>query len=201
MPNRPIRLALLSAVLAACGPWVIEQPTPMPPPPSTEASVASEAGLLAERLGLDARRFVTTEDGQVYVDEFEGDLLLLLSRHGNPDVAEVLARAEVEPLPSGAAGGSMFAVRCPRTELDVRYYVFGEDTGGTTRQMQGLDALGGDVVDGLWLMAILDEEIASEQRWSIVDAQGRLTTGGTGAFFEGDAASNPDHSTVCALVH
>lgn len=198
MRNRSILPAMLASALAGCGPWVIEQPTPIP---SVEASatVAPQLGLLAERHELDPRRFVTTEDGFVYVDEFEGDLLLLLSRHGNPDVAEVLARTQVEPLPSGAAGGSMFGVRCPRAGLDVRYYVFGEDTSGTAKEMRGLDALGGEVVDGLWLMAILDEEIAPEQRWSVLDAQGRLTTGGTGAFFEADAATN--HSTVCELVH
>ena len=202
MRNRWILAAMLAAVLTACGPWVIEQPTPMPTPaPSVGAGVAPEIGLLAERFGLDPRRFVTTEDGFVYVDEFEGDLLLLLSRDGNPIVTEVLARAEVEPLPSGATGGNSFAVRCPRAGLEVRYYVFGEDSSGTTREMRGLEALGGEVVDGMWLLAIIDEGIAPDQRWSVLDAQGRLTTEGIGAFFEGDAASSSDHSTLCELVH
>lgn len=199
MLNVRILLAMVAAVLSACGPWVIEQPTPAPIA-STEATAAPQVALLAERLDFDPRRFVTTEDGIIYVDEFEGDLLLLLSRHGNPDVAEVLARAPRQELVDSAFVS--LAVVCPRAGLEVRYYLFGQDSRDITRVMSGLEAVGGDVVDGLWVVPILDDEIEPEQEWVVRDALGLGTIeSGTGAFFHPDEAPSDEHDTLCTVVH
>jgi hypothetical protein len=200
VPNRRILASVLAAVLAGCGPWVIEQPVPTPIA-SVEAPVAPQLALLAERFEIDPERFLAMDDGFVFVIESGDELQLLLSRPGNPDAVDVLARTEVEPLASNVSRVSMFTVVCPAADLNVRYYLFGQDTNTLPKVMQGLDAVGGAVVDGLWVMAVLEDEIHPDQRWSILDAAGRPSSGGTGAIFGTDATGTTSDSTLCEIPH
>jgi hypothetical protein len=170
--RRQLGSGLLALVLPACGPWIIEQPTQ--PPSSPTASVAPDQEArrgVAEMFDVDPSALVATEDGFVFVARLGDELHLLLSREGATENVEVLARV-VDDLPPDASGGSSFAVVCPAGSLGVRYYLFGQDTREVTRVTRGLSGIGGEVIDGLWLLAITDDEIAPEQRWEVVDPLG-----------------------------
>lgn len=185
--RRQVILLVILAALVACGPWII---TP-----------EDHRALLAERFELDEEVFVATDDGLVFVVESGDELHLLLSRDGNAEI-EILARVERHEVPEGTSSLSSHAVACPDGAINVRYYLFGQDTREMTRMMIGLDAIGGQVVDGLWLMAIRDDEIAPDQRWEIRDALGIAPMeSGTGAFFRQDGPRDDGPSTLCQAVH
>lgn len=204
--NGPMRarpaLTLMLMVLAGCGPWVITPETPAPSQAASVAAFADARTSLATRFELDERAFVATADGLVFVVETGDELHLLLSRAGNTEEVEVLARVERHEVPEGTSSGSSHVVACPDGVMRVRYYLFGQDTRETTRTMIGLEAIGGDVVDGLWVMAILGEEIAPEQQWEIRDALGIASMErGTGALFQMDGAREDEQSTLCESLH
>ncbi len=204
MRRQAILLVILAA-LTACGPWIItpETPeTPETPAGASAAEFADERALLAEQFELDELAFVATDDGLVFVVESGDELHLLLSRDGNTEEIEILARVERHEVPEGTSSVSSHVVACPDGAINVRYYLFGQDTREMTRTMIGLDAMGGQVVDGLWLMAIRDDEIAPDQRWEIRDALGIAPMeSGTGAFFRQDGPRDDGSSTLCQAVH
>ena len=184
--RRQVILLVILAALAACGPWTI---TP-----------EDHRALLAEQFELDELAFVATDDGLVFVVESGDELHLLLSRDGNTEEIEILARVERHEVPEETSSVSSHVVACPDGAINVRY--FGQDTREMTRTMIGLDAIGGQVVDGLWLMAIRDDEIAPDQRWEVRDALGIAPMeSGTGAFFQSDRPPNDGQSTLCQAVH
>lgn len=186
--SRQVILLVILAALVACGPWII---TP-----------EDHRALLAEQFELDELAFVATDDGLVFVVESGDELHLLLSRAGNTEEIEILARVERHEVPEGTSSLSSHVVACPDVAINVRYYLFGQDTRDMTRTMIGLDAIGGQVVDGLWLIAIRDDEIAPDQRWEIRDALGiAVMESGTGAFFQSDRPPDDGQSTLCQSVH
>lgn len=197
-------LALLPALalMAGCGPWIITPPTSAPAATATASTWADAVEVLAERFDLDERAFVTTADGLVFVADRGDELQLLLSRAGNTEQIEILATVQRPDTPDDSSGFSSFVVACPEGATNVRYYLFGEDTGDLARTMTGLDAVGGEVVDGRWLMAIVNDEIAPDQRWEIRDALGTtLLQSGTGALFLSDEEVEGGQSTLCRSVH
>ena len=203
--RRQVILLVILAGLTACGPWIItpERPeTPETPADASAAGFADERALLAERFELDEQALVATEDGLVFVVESGDELHLLLSRDGNTEEIETLARVERREIPEGTSSVSSHVIACPDVAINVRYYLFGQDTREMTRTMIGLDAIGGQVVDGLWLMAIREDEIAPDQRWEIRDALGIASMeSGTGAFFQSDRPPNDGQTTLCQSVH
>ena len=200
--RRQVILLVILAGLTACGPWIITPETPETPADASAAGFADERALLAERFELDEQAFVATEDGLVFVVESGDELHLLLSRDGNTEEIETLARLERREIPEGTSSVSSHVIACPDVAINVRYYLFGQDTREMTRMMIGLDAIGGQVVDGLWLMAIRDDQIAPDQRWEVRDALGIAPMeGGTGAFFQSDRPPNDGQSTLCQAVH
>jgi hypothetical protein len=204
MRRQSILLVIL-AELTACGPWIIKperSETPETPADASAAGFADERALLAERLELDEQAFLATDDGFVFVVESGDELHLLLSRAGNTEEMEILARVERREIPEETSSVSSHVVACPDGAINVRYYLFGQDTSYRTRRMFGLEAIGGQVVDGLWLMAILDDEIAPDQRWEIRDALGIAPMeSGTGAFFLPDSPRGDGPSTLCEAIH
>ncbi len=169
---------------------------------ASAAEFADGRALLAERFELDEEAFVATDDGLVFVVESGDELHLLLSRAGNTEEIEILARVERHEVSEGTSSLSSHVVAWPDGAFNGRYYLFGQDTREMTRTMIGLDAIGGQVVDGLWLMAIRDDEIAPDQRWEIRDALGIAPMeSGTGAFFQSDRPPDDGQSTLCQAVH
>lgn len=193
---------LLAVVLAACGPWIIEQPTPSPSAPTPSVGPDEEARrVVAEMLDVEPSALVATEDGFVFVARIGDELRLLLSRDGATGIIDVLARV-VDDLPPDASGGSSFAVVCPGGSLHVRYYLFGQDTREVTKVLTGLTALGGEVIDGLWLLAITDDEIAAGQRWEVVDPLGMAGfQSGSGELFVADGETIGEGDSVLCEVN
>ncbi|MEO7295550.1 MAG: hypothetical protein ABIZ57_05365 [Candidatus Limnocylindria bacterium] len=202
MRARLILLAILGAV-AGCGPWIITPETPSPSAQPSEPAFADERAVLAARFELDPRAFVPTPDGLVFVVEAGDELHLLLSRAGNTQELDVLARVERFDIADNASGGSSKPVACSAGTLRVRYYLFGQDTRQITKTMIGLEALGGEVIDGLWVMPILDEKIAADQPWEIRDSLGIAPIeSGIGAHFLADGTGDDGRSTLCeSLIH
>ena len=201
MRARLILLTILG-VVAGCGPWIITPETPSPSAPPSEPAFADERAVLAARFDLDPRAFVPTPDGLVFVVEAGDELHLLLSRRGNTQELDVLARVERFEIADNASGGGSNPVACAAGTLEVRYYLFGQDTRQITMTMIGLEALGGEVIDGLWVMPILNDEIGPAQPWEIRDGLGIAPMeSGTGAHFLTDAAGGDGASTLCDAVH
>lgn len=200
-------VAVATALLAGCGPWIIEQPPPMPtaePSPSSPDEAARAR--LAAIWELDPRAIVSTADGFVFVVRApagDDELHLLLSRAAESEHLDILARVETPSIPEGVSGGGSFAVVCPENAgLEVRHYLFGQDTREVTRVMEGLTALGGEVVDGLWVLAITDDEIAPDQPWRIVDPLGMAPMeSGTGRLFQADGETAGDPGDLCQVTH
>ena len=49
--------------------------------------------------------------------------------------------------------------------------------------LQGLDAEGGQVVEGAWALVLREKDLTPDQmRWQFVDAFGRVVDSGTGIF-------------------
>lgn len=184
---RRVSTGVLATVLAGCGPWIIEQPTATPPSAPAAAPDEEARNAIAAAFELEPSALVATDDGLVFVARMDGELRLLLAREGDPNRVEVLARAEEVAVAPGTSGASSFAVVCPPDSVDVRYYFFGRDEREVTRVLTGLTGLGGEVVDGLWVLAITDDEIAPQQQWEIVDPLGMARMeAGTGARFASD---------------
>ncbi|MDQ3691312.1 MAG: hypothetical protein M3406_15035 [Chloroflexota bacterium] len=201
MRVRPILPAILG-LAAGCGPWIITPETSTPSVSPSAPAFADERVLLAAQFDVDPQALVPTADGLVFVVEAGDELHLLLSRAGNTEEIEVLARVERFEIADNASGGSSNVVACPVGTLQVRYYLFGQDTRELTRVMVGLEALGGDVVEGLWVMAILDDEITLDQQWEIRDGLGIAPMeSGTGAHFLADGTGGDGHTTLCESLH
>ncbi|MDQ3689805.1 MAG: hypothetical protein M3406_07200 [Chloroflexota bacterium] len=74
-------------------------------------------------------------------------------------------------------------------------------TRGRSRRQCGLEALGGQVINRLWVMPILDDEISADQRWEIRDSLGiGLMQSGTAALFLSDEPRD-GQSTLCQSTH
>jgi hypothetical protein len=183
-------LGILALMLAGCGTWIVEQPVVAPSPSPSVAPDADARAAVAGAFGLDPAALVATDDGFVFVVPANGELRLLLSRRGTTDRVEVLARVVDPAFPAADSGASSFAVVCPPGFSAVRYYLFGQDEREVTRVITGLTGVGGEVIDGLWVIAIADDEIAPERRWEIVDPLGVAgIESGTGARFVADGAT------------
>jgi len=201
MRSRLMPLAVL-ALMAGCGPWIITPATPTPTPTASPAKWADERAVLAERFDLDERAFVATADGLVFVADRGDELQLLLSRAGNTAQIEILASVPRTGMLDDSSGFSSYVVACPEGAAKVRYYLFGEDTRDLAWTMTGLEAIGGEVVDGRWLMGIVNDEIAADQKWEIRDALGiTMLQSGTGALFLSDVEIDPGQSTLCRSIH
>lgn len=197
-----LMLLLILAGIAGCGPWIITPESSTPSASPSAPAFAAERALLASLFDLDPRAFVPTPDGLVFAVEAGDELHLLLSRAGNTEEIEVLARVERLEIADNASGGSSNVVACPAGTLEVRYYLFGQDTRQITKAMVGLEALGGEVIDGLWVMPILNDEIGPDQPWEIRDGLGIAPMeSGTGAHFLADGTDDDGHSTLCESLH
>jgi hypothetical protein len=184
--RRLLGFAIVAAGLAACGPWVIEQPTAEPPSATQTADGDAARALIAERFGIRPAALIATEEGYAFVVRSGEELQLLLSRDSTGSTIDVLARVEAAPFDDDRGGLSSFAVVCPTGSASVRHYLFGQDVREVERHLVGLIASGGEVVDGLWLLAIGEEEIAPDVEWELVDAAGTTIESATGQRFAAD---------------
>lgn len=197
--GRRLAVTFLSLALVACGPWVLEPVTQPPTDTMTPApSNVADRERVARAFDLSPQALVETADGFVFVIRAPEtrELLLLLSRTERADAIDILGRINLADVPEG--GSASMPVVCPEaTGLTVRTYLFGQDPSVAKRVMRGLSATGGDVVNGLWVLAITDEPVDPNVRWSVTDELGlaELETG-TGTFFS-DHTSSPGSDALC----
>jgi hypothetical protein len=150
---------VLLTLLGACAPPAIDPAALLPVKPTAVVRFGDAAGAALATKGR----------VEVWVARWEG---------GEPTANPIAASAAVPPLLDRvdlvSYGGE--------TGEEWNTFVYGTAEPGTARvELEGFDGLGGQVVDGAWLIVLRERDVAPEQlHWRFVRPDGTVRRDGTG---------------------
>jgi hypothetical protein len=150
---------VLLTLLGACAPPAIDPAALLPVKPTAVVRFGDAAGAALATKGR----------VEVWVARWEG---------GEPTANPIAASAAVPPLLDRvdlvSYGGE--------TGEEWNTFVYGTAEPGTARvELEGFDGLGGQVVDGAWLIVLREKDVTPEQlHWRFVRADGTVRRDGTG---------------------
>jgi hypothetical protein len=86
--------------------------------------------------------------------------------------------------PAPASGSAHLISTAGETDAEWNSYFYGTASESVSRvSVEGLEGAGGQVVDGAWVLAFREKDLApSELQWEFLDARGRIIDSGTGLF-------------------
>ncbi len=161
---RVLQLLVLAAVMAGCAPATIDEVV-------TGAGVPRDAVVrLTDDWAVAARR----ADNTVQVLKFERD----------PDSGSWSSSETAGGSPAPTSGSAHLTSQDGNTGLRWNSYFFGTAPPSVSRAaVEGLDGLGGQVVDGAWVLVFEEKGLTTDDmEWQFLDAFGNVVDSGTGIF-------------------